>query len=355
MRSRPLGLQPDVAPAQARAALSVVGDPLPEGFGFLNGPSDAIVTGGVAAIEAVAGRAARLMSMATVEGRLAQSVLTPVTLAMIAGQLVRTGGSLHWLDIVGGRPRIFPAEWDWSVYGPMDERKWFITASVPGGQTTYEREGVRDHWLYILQNPEPAYPWLPVPAASRAGLTHAILTAAEGALRLETRQPTKTIVAFPDGTGEDLVEDVRAKLLERTVPVILPPTTSRGFGSGASNAPQADWVPRRMQPAPDQSLLELASRAGALIVAALGGHPSMLGGASGAGAVSREARRQFREVVLEPLARLIEYETSMTLGEDVRLRFAPDTDSMLVIARTEHEKVKTEKLRREMVGATDAD
>ena len=73
------------------------------------------------------------------------------------------------------------------------------------------------------------------------------------------------------------MKDIRARILNRTIPVILPPTTSRGFGAGATNAPQSDWVPRRMQPAPEQWLVELADRTSARIVAALGAHPEIIG------------------------------------------------------------------------------
>ena len=63
-----------------------------------NAVSGAVVTGGVAAVEAVAGRVSRLMEVAQVSGGpRAMQALTPTVLGMIGRSLIEWGESLHML------------------------------------------------------------------------------------------------------------------------------------------------------------------------------------------------------------------------------------------------------------------
>ena len=56
-----------------------------------------------------------------------------------------------------------------------------------------------------------------------------------------------------------------------------------GFGAGRGSAPLTDWKPQRLKPMPEAALVDLADRATARVVAALGAHPAIMGGGGGNG------------------------------------------------------------------------
>ena len=82
-----------------RAELQITGDYTQQALaGMYNAVSGAVVTGGVAAVEAVAGRVSRLMEVARVSGGpRAEQALTPTVLGMIGRSLIEWGESLHFL------------------------------------------------------------------------------------------------------------------------------------------------------------------------------------------------------------------------------------------------------------------
>ena len=99
--------------------------------------------GGVAAVEAVAGRVSRLMETARVSGGpRAKQALTPTVLAMIGRNLIEWGESLHMLKyrIVAGACAEYylcPAQHQWTVLGGTDPEEWIVDASLTGAQTVY--------------------------------------------------------------------------------------------------------------------------------------------------------------------------------------------------------------------------
>ena len=109
-----------------RAELTVTGDYTDQ---MLEAITGAVVTGGVAAVEAVAGRVSRLMEVAHVSGGpLAEQALTPTVLAMIGRSLIEQGESLHFLKYrlrpSGTEVYLVPAQHSWTVLGGEDPEEW---------------------------------------------------------------------------------------------------------------------------------------------------------------------------------------------------------------------------------------
>ena len=85
---------------------------------------------------------------------------------------------------------------------------------------------------------------------------------------------------------------------------------------------------------PEAALVDLADRATARVVAALGAHPAIMGGGGGNGSVDREASRQMRKFIMQPMARLIEENAWRVFGERIRIWWEPGVDALLVKAKT---------------------
>ena len=112
-----------------RAELQVTGDYTDQRLAAMyNAVTGAVVTGGVAAIEAVSGRVSRLMETAHVSGGpRAMQALTPTVLAMIGRSLIEWGESLHFLKYRMGAGRaefyLVPAQHEWTVLGGYRPRR----------------------------------------------------------------------------------------------------------------------------------------------------------------------------------------------------------------------------------------
>ena len=147
------------------------------------------------------------------------------------------------------------------------------------------------------------------------------------------RQPTKALIPLPQGGGID-TNTLRQRHPESGVPNRLTAhNCSAGFGAGRSSAPLTDWKPQRLKPMPEEALVTLADNATARVVAALGAHPAIMGGGGGNGSVDREAHRQMRKMIVQPMARLIEENAYRVFGENIRIWWEPGVDALLVKAK----------------------
>ena len=328
-----------------RAELQVTGDYTQQRLtAMYTAITGAVVTGGVAAVEAVAGRVSRLMETAHVSGGpRAMQALTPTVLAMIGRSLIEWGESLHFLKYRMG-PRgtefyLVPAQHEWTVLGGTDPEEWIVDATLTGAQTVYENSAPRAAWLHIIRDAEPDYPWRGVSPLQRATVSAQLVRMAEDALVTEMRQPTKALIPLPQGAGID-TNTLRNDVQSLANQVIFPTTTQAGFGAGRGSAPLTDWKPQRLKPMPDAALVALADSASSKVVAALGAHPAIMGGASGSGAISLQAQRQFRTMLMQPIARLIEENSWRVFGERIRIWWPANVEALLVKARAADTLVK---------------
>ena len=322
-----------------RAELQVTGDYTQQRLtAMYTAITGAVVTGGVAAVEAVAGRVSRLMETAHVSGGpRAKQALTPTVLAMIGRSLIEWGESLHFLKYRMG-PRgtefyLVPAQHEWTVLGGTDPEQWIVDATLTGAQTVYERSAARAAWLHVIRDAEPDYPWRGVSPLQRATVSAQLVRMAEDALVTEMRQPTKTLIPLPQGAAVD-TDTLRNDIQNRAYQIAFPTTTSAGYGAGRGSAPLTDWKPQRLKPMPDAALVALADSASSKVVAALGAHPAIMGGVGGNGSVDREAHRQMRKQIMQPMARLIEENAWRVFGERIRITWDPGVDALLVKARS---------------------
>ena len=194
-----------------RAQLEVTGDYTDQQLGVLFGEiSGAVISGGIAAVEAVAGRVASMLSVARMSkaGRRAEQALTPTVLAMIGRQLIQRGESLHAVKVRrDGSIYLCPAQEVWTVEGGEDPEEWVVDATLAGAQTLYHYVALRPAWLHIIRDARPGYPWQGVSALKRAQVTNAMATAAEDALLREAQQPVETGHSTPsrgDRRGQEL-------------------------------------------------------------------------------------------------------------------------------------------------------
>ena len=289
---------------------------------------DSFVRGTVAAVEIVAGRVERAFASARVEGGpLAMRVLTPDVLGDIGRGLIERGESLHLLDLQrDGRAALVPAEWSWDIAGEANPDTWVIGASVPAPSgTQYVRRPI-GAWLFCLGSRALWRPYRGVSALYRARLTWELAGAAEHALLQEMRIPAKAIFPLPKGQGGDVVAGkLRTKFAERLEPVLFPDSTQQR----TSDKPQTDWKTQRVQPMPQEALVKLSSDVQNRVIAFLGAHPA-IAGTSGTGAADREARKQLMELLVRPLSARVEWAASRLLEEQVKLKWPPQDDVLLV-------------------------
>ena len=284
-----------------RAELQIAGDYTQQRLSAMyNAVSGAVVMGGVAAVEAVAGRVSRLMETARVSGGpRAKQALTPTVLSMIGRNLIEWGESLHFLKYrMGPRGAEFylcPAQHQWTVLGGTDPEEWIVDATLTGAQTVYEASAPRAAWLHVIRDADPDYPWRGVAPLQRAAVSSQLARMAEDALVTEMRQPTKALIPLPQGANIDTAT-LRSDIQRSGVPYRLPDhDIGRVRRWARSSAPLTDWKPQRLKPMPEAALVDLADRATARVVAALGAHPAIMGGGGGNGSVDREASRQMRK------------------------------------------------------------
>ena len=328
-----------------RAELQITGDYTQQRLtAMYTAITGAVVTGGVAAVEAVAGRVSRLMETAHVSGGpRAMQALTPTVLAMIGRSLIEWGESLHFLAYrmgpIGAEFYLVPAQHEWTVLGGTDPEEWIVDATLTGAQTVYERSAARAAWLHVIRDAEPDYPWRGVSPLQRATVSAQLVRMAEDALVTEMRQPTKAIIPLPQGAGVD-TNTLRNDVQSLANQVVFPTTTQAGFGAGRGSAPLTDWKPQRLKPMPDAALVALADSASSKVVAALGAHPAIMGGGGGNGSVDREAHRQMRKQIMQPMARLIEENAWRVFRERIRITWDPGVDALLVKTRSADTLVK---------------
>ena len=308
-------------------------------FGEISG---AVISGGIAAVEAVAGRVASMLSVARVEGgKRAEQALTPTVLAMIGRQLIERGESLHAVKLRrDGSIYLCPAQEVWTVEGGEDPEEWIVDATLAGAQTLYHYVALRPAWLHIIRDARPGYPWQGVSGLQRAQVTNAMATAAEDALLREALLPTKQIIPVPQGVSGATKTTLRGHLTDRLTQLALPDTTAGGFGAGRTSAPTTDWKPYRLQPMPQDALVQAASDAQARVVAALGAHPALIGGGGSTGTVDREAVKQFRKFLLQPIARLIEENSIRAFGERITISWPSSVEAMGIKAKAADALVK---------------
>ena len=202
------------------------------------------ITGG---LQVAAGLVSRSLSAATVDGDM--GLLTPHVLASMGFDMVRHGQSLWRFGVDDdGRPRLTRAyaSSDPVVTGGPEPESWVYALTVPGPTATRTEWVGADTVLHVRINESSYLPWRGQAPLSIAALTGRLAGELESALAREARVPNKRLITAPGGLTDPQKEAIRGRIENFTRSVEFPETTNKGFGAGPGNAPQADWVPRRL-------------------------------------------------------------------------------------------------------------
>ena len=282
-----------------------------------------------AAIEAAAGALSRAFASAEVVGEAwVQEAVSPAVLAQVGRDLIRSGNSLHVIRVGGdGAVRLIPASsWHWE--GSHDPASWTVRATAYGPSTSSTWNLPASAVVFVRWGSKPGQTYIGVGPTSWAHTTARLQSEAERSLADESAGPLAQLLTYPEGqdTAADPDDDATDPLapLRTTIAAargkaMLVESTAGGMGEGRGNAPQRDWDPRRLGPAPPDAMVAISKDAFARMLAACGCSPALFDDSDGTS--KREALRQWHLGVVLPHARLIEAELSAKLETPVRLRF----------------------------------
>ena len=277
-----------------------------------------------AAVEAASGALSRAFASAEVVGEpWVQEAVSPATLAQIGRDLVRSGSSMHVIRMGGdGLVRLIPASsWHWE--GNHDPASWTVrvTAYGPSNSSTWNlpASGV----IFCRWGSTPGQPYVGVGPLSWAHTTARLQSEAERSLADEVQGPLAQLLAIPQDGGDagdnDPLKKLKADIAGARGKALLVETSAAGWGEGRTAAPQRDWQAARLGPMPPESMATIRRDAFEAVLAACGTPPSLFVDSDGTS--QREAVRRWHLGTVLPLARLLEYELTVKLETDVRLKF----------------------------------
>ena len=280
-----------------------------------------------AAIEAAAGALSRAFAAARVDGESwVRESVTPVFLAQVGRDLIRSGDSMHVIRVSrGGAVKLIPASsWHWE--GSHDPETWSVrvTAFGPSTSTTWNLPagGV----VFVRWGGKPGQPYVGTAPASWAHTTARLQSELERSLADEAAGPVAQIIPIPaapeekdDDEDNDPLAPIRVAIAAARGKAFMPETTSGGYEKGRAEAPQKDWVPNRLGPKPPEALATIRKDAFEAMLAACGTPPSLF--LDSDGTAQRESVRRWHLGTVMPLARVLEHELSEKLEAEVRLKF----------------------------------
>ena len=275
-----------------------------------------------AAVECAAGSLARAFSAATVKGPPhAVEAVTPGVLAQIGRDLIRSGQSLHVIDVDrAARVSLLPAS-DWDFEGDSHPDTWIVRASTYGPSTSTTRRLPFAGVVFVRWGSKPGRPYDGTAPTSWASITARLQSEAERSLADEARGPLAQLLTLPKDGGDGSLDELRSDIGKARGKGVFVETTARGYGEGPAAAPQRDWVPQRLGPNPPQTLAQIRRDTFDAVLASCGTPPSMFV-ANSDGTAQREAQRRYYLNTVLPLAGIVERELRDKLeAPDVELVF----------------------------------
>ena len=277
-----------------------------------------------AAVEAASGALSRAFASAEVQGApWAAEAVSPVFLAQVGRDLIRSGDSMHVIRMgADGMIRLIPASsWHWE--GSHDPSTWVVRATAYGPSTSTTWNLPAAGVVFVRWGSAPGQPYTGIGPLSWAHTTARLQSEAERSLADEVGGPLAQLLAIPQDGGDDGAGDP-LKMLKGDIAgargkALLVETNAAGWGEGRTAAPQRDWQAARLGPMPPESMATIRKDAFEAVLAACGTPPSLFLDADGT--AQREAVRRWHLGTVLPLARLVEHELSAKLETDVRLRF----------------------------------
>ena len=278
-----------------------------------------------AAVEAAAGALSRAFAGATVEASepWARDAVTPGFLQQVGRDLIRSGDSMHVIDVDGaGRVSLLPCS-SWHFEGDAHPRTWTVRATFYGPSTSTTRNLPYEGVVFVRWGSTPGQPYVGTGPLSWAHTTARLQSEAERSLADEACGPLAQLLAVPQDGGaeaeDDLLAALKADLRTARGRALLVETVAGGWGEGATAAPRRDWQASRLGPNPPETLATIRRDTFEAVLAATGTPPSLFTDADGT--AQREAVRRWHLGTVLPLARLLEAELSDKLEATVRLAF----------------------------------
>ena len=285
-----------------------------------------------AAIEAASGALSRALMAAEVSAPgWARDAISPPWLAQVGRSLVREGASLSVVLMDGdGALELVPSAF-WTFEGITGaqargdrEAAWMCRATTYGPSSSHTRLLTRDQLVFVRWGCGPGTRYRGQGPASWAHLTARLQAEIERSLADESAGPLAQLLTTPEGINTASEDDsdpwagVRASLKDARGGLALLETTSTGGGDGPSAKPARAWDPRRLGPAPPETMAKLSDMAFQRMLAACGCPPSMF--IDSDGTAQREALRRWHMNVVLPITKLLEHELRARFEVDIKLR-----------------------------------
>jgi len=277
-----------------------------------------------AAVEAASGALSRAFASARVEGPShVQEAVTPAVLAQVGRDLIRSGRSMHVIDVDGmGRVSLLPCS-SWHFEGGAHPRTWTVRATWYGPSTSTTKHLPYSGVVFVRWGSTPGQPYTGTGPLSWAHTTARLQSETERSLADEAGGPVAQLLAVPQDGGDDGEDDplkvLKADLRTARGKALLVETVAAAWGEGRGAAPHRDWVSSRLGPVPPESMATIRKDAFEAVLAATGTPPSLF--LDSDGTAQREAVRRWHLGTVLPLARILEAELSAKLEGECRLVF----------------------------------
>lgn len=276
-----------------------------------------------AAIEAASGALSRAFASAEVQGPgWVRDAVTPDFLGQVGRDLIRSGGSMHVLNMAE-KLSLLPCS-SWHFEGDSDPSTWTVRATTYGPSSSTTRHLPFTGVVFIRWGSTPGQPYVGVGPTSWASTTARLQSETERSLADESSGPLAQLLAVPQDGGDDDDENdplapLKASIASARGKALLLETTAAGYGDGRMAAPQKDWMANRLGPHPPDVMEKIRMGTFMSVLAACGTPPSMF--VSDDGTSQREAIRRWHMNLVMPLARMLEHELTMKLETEVSLKF----------------------------------
>ena len=195
-----------------------------------------------AAVEAAAGTLSRAFAAAEVTGPdWATSAVSPMFLAQVGRDLIRSGASLHVVRVTGDRVRLLPAA-SWHFEGDHDPDSWIVRATAYGPSTSTTWSLPASGVVFVRWGGTPGQPYVGVGPTGWAHTTARLGSEVERSLADEAAGPLAQLLAVPQDGGKPRRRRRRRRPAgeppRRPVPRPRPGATGRDDGRRMGRGPR---------------------------------------------------------------------------------------------------------------------
>ncbi|MCY4156221.1 MAG: hypothetical protein OXF66_02120 [Gammaproteobacteria bacterium] len=276
---------------------------------------------------------------ATVEGD-GLGVVTPEWLALCGHEIIRRGEHVSFIHPSMALVPVNDLNWEIESEQGELERDWRARITTYGPSASRTRVVSRDQLVVVRWAATSGTPHVgrgPRHFASLAARASAESERAAGDDQATPVAPLITVPAHANQGGEDdRLKSLRTQLANGRGKPALVPTVNEGFGEGRGSAPQRDWNPTRLGPAPSPDQVESRKDIHTHMLAAAGMPIAMFSATTAQSA--REGLRQWTMGVVMPICKLLGSELSRRL--DAEIRIMPDTYGLDLQGRAGAAKAK---------------